>query len=1083
MGREGQRLEEANSAAVDVATTTPAMQALIEASTAASEAQTMENDPPHDVAVETSTEASETASMTVGRNDGSTSSTTTTTTAQAVLVGPSMAEKSSKTNNHIIQAVYALDICLANLDPNEHARVSDPIVRPAKKNTNGKSKHKANGSDSDGEISSSNQCNGSENTAVKTSIGFSESILSRLFEPDRKQKPKLWEFIRLVAPGPAKCPPAGQYKWRSKDAIAAYCLKCKISFTYTPGTSKTVSRHLIAYHGFGGRNLATTKKAGSTQRKSAKPKASTKTCVSNTKALVETGDRKNTDGINYPKDDLSLATRKRFRPFVIAPEAGKIGTATTITVPNEESSIDRGDKSTTHSGSLSSFKKRKVHRLPLSEEALTKKGRNATEVPKGRRPPEESREDTAGRDEEVMDLLTIDDDYDENGEIAFLKGHGRNRKALITKALFRWWVGSYQSLDCYDSTIQLKKGPTKDIFGGRSSSLSHFLGFCKTLDGSFELPDPSVMNSMANASHERLQTEIKIHVSKLFPSDTCKSDKSHEFVSASVRRIKVVRIWDSQFEKGIVNNSVGNKDDTKICNASLLRGTGKGDREKKGTKHNNHFRNKEALGGEKFNTSQNLEIQERIFYPVRLTFCTPMFRMKSYVIAVIPEEIEKENRHRDGNESDETILSPYSKAVDRALQQYGFPRDNISRVVIRGSYEEVEEGASMSLTSEECFCILDRLDGIFAKALRSPAILPVWIQQLLRREDFHREDEGHKSMQKSTHSIFFTIRAHKVLLASLLPNEETENPQSNDIADAFDATVHDNVIADILDIITPFRDAIQTLSEDSYSTVGLAIPVLRRVKNILLHQRAKSLEDPQNSTEDRPEDDGKNVGNARKDNLESFHRSMLEEFEKNFDSVLKENSELMWTVPLDPRLIAMRGLSEMEQTEAKSMLVTKVAKIVGIVDRKEREQKDKRAPGSIDIPASKTNRNRYSLASTMGGIFWGDESDPIASSGTDSNQSFSTFKNAKQYAQKNVDSYFNTIHSQRQIRDPLLWWKNNQDQFPELAILARKWISASAVYGRKNTRANESVSLIPTSFSDTESICRMIFLHDNNDIV
>ena len=74
-----------------------------------------------------------------------------------------------------------------------------------------------------------------------------ESILERLFDPDRKQKPALWTHIKLVAPGPV--PPPGQLKWHSKDAVAAYCLVCQKQFTYTKGTSKTVSRHMVAHHG------------------------------------------------------------------------------------------------------------------------------------------------------------------------------------------------------------------------------------------------------------------------------------------------------------------------------------------------------------------------------------------------------------------------------------------------------------------------------------------------------------------------------------------------------------------------------------------------------------------------------------------------------------------------------------------------------------------------------------------------------------------------------------------------------------------------------------------------------------------
>lgn len=111
-----------------------------------------------------------------------------------------------------------------------HARVDDPVGNPARF-TSSKKKEP--------------QKKAEENGAPKTSHGLDPNcILTRLFDPDRMQKPAIWKFIKLVAPGPASSPPPGTLKWRSKDAIAAYCLKCKRQFTYTKGTSKTVSRHV-----------------------------------------------------------------------------------------------------------------------------------------------------------------------------------------------------------------------------------------------------------------------------------------------------------------------------------------------------------------------------------------------------------------------------------------------------------------------------------------------------------------------------------------------------------------------------------------------------------------------------------------------------------------------------------------------------------------------------------------------------------------------------------------------------------------------------------------------------------------------
>jgi len=117
----------------------------------------------------------------------------------------------------------------------------------------------------------------------------------------------------------------------------------------------------------------------------------------------------------------------------------------------------------------------------------------------------------------------------------------------------------------------------------------------------------------------------------------------------------------------------------------------------------------------------------------------------------------------------------------------------------------------------------------------------------------------------------------------------------------------------------------------------------------------------------------------------------------------------------------------------------------------------------------------------MGGTFWGEYLDEA--NGKAESDSPTSTRNANEYAKQNVESFFNTVRSQRRIKDPLLWWKNNQNQFPELAMLARKWICASSVYGRPNSRDNEYQSSISTAYSDPDTIGRMVFLHDNNNLI
>eukprot|EP00980_Cylindrotheca_fusiformis_P022252 scaffold9153_cov121-Cylindrotheca_fusiformis.AAC.16 len=109
------------------------------------------------------------------------------------------------------------------LSEDGHAKVNDPVEPPARHAPKGR------------EPMESTATEAPPATGSPKETADPNSIVTRLFDPDRMQKPAIWKFIKLVAPGPANQPPEGCLKWRSKDAIAAYCLKCKKQFTYTKG--------------------------------------------------------------------------------------------------------------------------------------------------------------------------------------------------------------------------------------------------------------------------------------------------------------------------------------------------------------------------------------------------------------------------------------------------------------------------------------------------------------------------------------------------------------------------------------------------------------------------------------------------------------------------------------------------------------------------------------------------------------------------------------------------------------------------------------------------------------------------------
>lgn len=69
-----------------------------------------------------------------------------------------------------------------------------------------------------------------------------ERVTERLFDPERKQRTDLWKFIKLVAPTQEK------KKWKTKEAVGAFCMKCASKIKYSAGTSQQILRHMERYH-------------------------------------------------------------------------------------------------------------------------------------------------------------------------------------------------------------------------------------------------------------------------------------------------------------------------------------------------------------------------------------------------------------------------------------------------------------------------------------------------------------------------------------------------------------------------------------------------------------------------------------------------------------------------------------------------------------------------------------------------------------------------------------------------------------------------------------------------------------------
>jgi hypothetical protein len=198
--------------------------------------------------------------------------------------------------------------------------------------------------------------------------------------------------------------------------------------------------------------------------------------------------------------------------------------------------------------------------------------------------------------------------------------------------------------------------------------------------------------------------------------------------------------------------------------------------------------------------------------------------------------------------------------------------------------------------------------------------------------------------------------------------------------------------------------------------------------------------------------------------VDEFLKTIQFTFTKTFEPYVEVNASAQWTIPLDPRLVLMNGLSENEQKNVKESLSDAVKALV--------------CEGSLSSHWCITSKGDEAIGttpstSTMGGLFLGDSKDAGSM----------PMEDAEDYANANVESYFRSVSSNRRINDSLKWWKNNQTSFPELALLARKWMATSAVYAGPKVCPDERDAVIPIHCKEEKDIVRALFLHDNHTLI
>jgi hypothetical protein len=379
----------------------------------------------------------------------------------------------------------------------------------------------------------------------------------------------------------------------------------------------------------------------------------------------------------------------------------------------------------------------------------------------------------------------------------------------------------------------------------------------------------------------------------------------------------------------------------------------------------------------------------------RAIFCTSSFERKTVCLGVMPGEGTKE-------------------AISSLLNEYSLSLSKVSHVTVTGVSESPDLGLDSSV------CVLYKMDSMVKEVCSSKGMVDGVIAQALASTGSRPQIPSYAS------GVYTALQA-------------LDSPEAN--ANWKPDKGQTLIVSVLTTFLKPIFDAHQTLS-GAFSTVGLAIPVVRRIRDVLADLDVKEL------TKGSKESQAVSA-------VKSFCNALMKAFSSSFAAILDADPPAMWTIPIDPRLIHMGGLSDKEKESVKKILVEKVTE-------KKLVAEDGEDTAETSQSGPKPNK-KSEESSTMGGIFWGD----------DSGKAGDQTEAAIAYARANVDRYFTTVKSQRRIEDPLVWWNTNQKDFPELHEIARVWLGATAV-GPSNDKRHEYPE---------EKIELMAFLHENADMI
>jgi hypothetical protein len=494
---------------------------------------------------------------------------------------------------------------------------------------------------------------------------------------------------------------------------------------------------------------------------------------------------------------------------------------------------------------------------------------------------------------------------------------------------------------------------------------------------------------------------------------------------------------------------------------------------------------------------------KRMYCSVMITFLTCTFERKSYTLAVVPLVTTTAAEPSCSVKQTTAIL-------EKVANEFGLPEHQRAFLTLgttpvsslqKGAYDAAAASSSSSSSSQApvvISCVLTAMHNVVCEGIKKEGRIGTLLAKIrafvtylknmgpdgggvaFQPRHVYVEQADKKlselSMEDNDDSSNCAIKNTYAMLQRLLDVQKhvrsvefQQNKLGRDSGSVWVPDAEDwSIMVAIHRILRPFYDAVTTWSNERYPSIGLSITVVRRLRDIV-----SSAEIDSSCFSD---------GGDAAESVKEFRDTLLESLGVGFQSLLSENSSFQWMIPLDPRLVGMRGLSEEEKKVVMKRLVKEV-KALEVIPRSVNAKEEIEGEASDPAVTDAGNDTTAGGSAMSGlGLFLDDDEDQPA---IETNNKDKT-EVSEAYAQACVNRYLHMIRSNRKIRDPLSWWRANESTFPELSKLARKYLGASTcatLMAADRKCCPEVMMKRRKSHPDSEHVELLSFLHDNFHLI